>query len=58
MVKGHFRGRWIRRDRLCPMCINGNCKECCYFLEDHCINYDLIVPPECSIGIYAYKREV
>mgnify|MGYP007112572052 CR=1 FL=1 len=44
MVKGHFRGHWIQRDR-------------CYYLKDHCINYDLIVPPECSIGIYAYKRE-
>lgn len=57
MVKGHFKGRWMMRARLCPMCIDGNCKGCCY-LEKNCINYDLIIPPECRTGIFAYKREV
>lgn len=57
MVKGHFKGHWIKRYCLCPMCIDRECKECCFYLEDHCINYDLIIPAECFIGICAYKRE-
>lgn len=56
MVRGHFKGRWMMRARLCPMCIDGNCKGCCY-LKKNCINYDLIIPPECRTGIYAYKME-
>lgn len=55
--KGHYKGNFEKNWGYNYKCNDETCKTCIYFINDHCVDYDISLPNYAYIGVYAIKKE-